>query len=139
MRTALGRRSLRIALILSALVLVGGVGYVFGCQEPVRIYLVHDAVRSGMTMNEVDVALAEFDGLFVRKTLLDDDGASSFCGGFQVVQGEVRPFERVAAGCPPAVEITVLLMGPGFLHNDFQVRTDDRGRVVSVSDVRHWD
>ena len=33
----------------------------------------------------------------------------------------------------------VLYMGPGFLHNDFDVRFDGANAVLSVPGVRHWD
>jgi len=37
------------------------------------------------------------------------------------------------------LRLQVLYMGPGFLHNDFDVRFDSANAVLSVSNVRHWD
>ncbi len=36
-------------------------------------------------------------------------------------------------------ELKILFMGPGFLHNDFNISFNSVGDVVSVSKVRHWD
>ena len=35
--------------------------------------------------------------------------------------------------------LTVLFMGPGFLHNDFHITFNSDGLVVSISDNKRWD
>lgn len=37
------------------------------------------------------------------------------------------------------IRLTVLFMGPGFMHNDFHVTFSGVGMVVSISDVKRWD
>jgi hypothetical protein len=35
--------------------------------------------------------------------------------------------------------LTVLFMGPGFMHNDFHVTFNEKGMVASISDLKRWD
>lgn len=37
------------------------------------------------------------------------------------------------------IKLSITFMGPGFLHNDFQVIFDSSGYVLAVSEVKHWD
>ena len=37
------------------------------------------------------------------------------------------------------IQLTVLFMGPGFMHNDFHVTFTGDGLVDSISDLKQWD
>ena len=37
------------------------------------------------------------------------------------------------------IRLTVLFMGPGFMHNDFHITFNGDGLVASISDVKRWD
>lgn len=104
------------------------------CHVPYYADMAHARIKHGMQINDVAQVLTD---LAVKPTLCEwrrmDD---------QEYFASTRNGCQAPANLNPSqykTELTVLFMGPGFLHNDFTVKFDKGGSVSDISELKHWD
>lgn len=126
-----------IKISLSTIVLFVLLG-LFGVHTPIVAKYIRSQIEPGMTRDEVV-------SIVVTNSITKPDAC------FWEVDGDNKPFISKRAICNPpeetymvsgqtkGIKLTVLFMGPGFLHNDFSVKFDSSGKVVVISEIKQWD
>ena len=96
--------------------------------------VMHARIKQGMPINDVLQVLTD---AAVKPTLCQWRHQES-----QEYFSSNRNECRIPDNIDPSrfkTELTVLFMGPGFLHNDFTVNFEIGGSVSDVSELKHWD
>jgi hypothetical protein len=122
-----------ILILLFVIVLL----WIFGLQVPFIASKARDRIEKGMTISKVveivtsyskkpDICTWEKEG--VDRAILSSRKQCNF------------PVQDVPLSSDgKSIKLTVVFMGPAFLHNDFKIYFDSSGSVLSISEVKHLD
>ena len=120
-----------------AIVILMGILYFFGLHTPFIVNRVKKQIKSGQSVNQVmdilnssrkkpDLCCWQIQG--TKDYICSDPKSCDF------------PIDQIKfIGTDQETRLTVLFMGPGFIHNDFHVTFGGNGMVASISDVKRWD
>ena len=105
----------------------------FQCHVPYLAKNTYEELKVGMTVNDV---MSSVNNGLIKPTLCswsydgNNENISSNSNECAIPKG-IEINDRVT-------ELTILYMGPGFLHNDFDVIFNS-GAVINVTEFRQWD
>jgi len=128
------KKPTKISLVIVILI---GILYFFGLHTPFIVNRVKKQIKSGQSVNQVmdilnssrkkpDLCCWQTHG--TKDYICSDPKSCDF------------PEDQIKfIGTEKEIRLTVLFMGPGFIHNDFHITFDGDGMVVSISDVKRWD
>jgi len=125
------------AKISLGIVIIIGILFFFGLRTPLIVNSMKKQIKPGQSIEQV-------------MEMLNKSGKQPDLCCWQI-QGTPEPVCSDPKSCQYPVDhiqfndrgqetgLTVLYMGPGFIHNDFQVVFNGDGVVESISDVKSWD
>jgi hypothetical protein len=124
----------RLAKYILSFVFVVLVLGLMQCHVPYFARKVHKGIEKGMTASEV------------VKIVTDSVIKPTLChwrheGGEKYLASK-REDCQIPSGIDISrsnVELTILYMGPGFMHNDFKVTFSDGRIVTAITEFRQWD
>lgn len=104
------------------------------CHVPYFAKKVHTGIQKGMTATEV------------VKIITNSAIKPTLChwrheGSVKILASN-REDCQIPSGLDKSrsnVELTILYMGPGFMHNDFKVTFSDGRIVAAITEFRQWD
>ncbi len=111
--------------------------YVFGVHVPFIANHARDQIKPGQSVNQVIDVVTSYS----KKPDLCSWRVKGDKDGFLSKRRECNFSSTKIALADNRKEfrLMVLFMGPGYLHNDFYVDFSSNGRVMSMSEVHHWD
>ena len=125
------RKPAKFAIFFLLAVLVA---YLMRCHIPYYAGTLHARIKPGMQASDVVRILND---AALKPALCDwrrKEGQEYFSSN----RNECRLPENIDLS-QFETELTVLFMGPGFLHNEFTVNFEKGGAVSAVSELKHWD
>ncbi|MFQ5994161.1 MAG: hypothetical protein ACE5K1_03630 [Acidiferrobacterales bacterium] len=118
---------------LVTLVLIAGLLWISGAHVPYIANHARNQLKEGLLVNQVTEIVTSYNT------------KPNFC--IWRLTGTKAPIFSRKRECnfPDEVrengnefQLTVVFMGPIYLHNDFDVHFSGGGKVISVSETRHW-
>ena len=121
-----------VTYVVTALVTLLASVSISACSGPSQAKALKQQIKPGMSAAEVASLLrSNKDGRYLVKV-----------SG----RNQVRPFvefEKILSETSKQkdtrIVVNVLFMGPGFLHNEFDIILDTEGKVKSVTSLKQWD
>lgn len=111
--------------------------WIFGLQVPFIANKARDRVEKGMTIMKVVEIVTSYSKKPDMCRWEKEGVAGLIYSSRKQCNFSVRDIPLSKHG--NAIKLTVLFMGPAFLHNDFQIYFDSSGIVLSITEVKHWD
>jgi hypothetical protein len=123
--------------ISSGIVIIIAVLYYFGLRTPLLVNGIKKQIKPGQSVEQVitvlngaakkpDICCWQMQG--TQDYICSDPKTCDF------------PEDQIKfIGRQQKIRLTVLFMGPGFLHTDFHVTFYGDGMVASISEVERWD
>ena len=120
------------ATITEVFVLVTLLSVVTACKGPSQAKAMREQIRVGMSYQEVASLLrSNEDGHYFVK-ISDQDQVRPFAE-FEKIVEESRGKKDTR------ISVNVLFMGPGYLHNEFDIVFGGDGMVEEVTPLKQWD
>ena len=125
------------AKISLGIVIIIAILFFFGLRIPLIVKGIKKQIKPGQSIGQVldvlnragkkpDICCWEVQG--IEDYLCSDPKTCEF------------PADQIPVkGMEQEIRLTVLFMGPGFMHNDFYITFNGDGLVASISDVKQWD
>jgi len=124
------------AKISLGIVIIIAILFFFGLHTPFLLKGIKKQIRPGQSIEQVldvlnragkkpDLCCWEVQG--IEDYLCSDPKTCKF------------PADQIQVKGMEQTRLTVLFMGPGFMHNDFHITFNSDGLVASISDVKQWD
>jgi hypothetical protein len=121
-----------VTYVVIAPVIILALINISSCGGPSRAKALQRQLKPGMSAAEVALLLrSKKDGRYFVKV-----------SG----RNQVRPFvefetvlSETSKQKDTRIVVNVLFMGPGFLHNEFDIILDSEGKVKSVTSLEQWD
>lgn len=111
--------------------------YILGLHKPFIVNCVRKQIKPGQSIDQVIDILSnarQNPDLCCWQIAGTKDPICSDRKNCDFPEGQIN-----LNGVEQALQLSVLFIGPGFSHNNFQVIFDSVGNVVSVSGVKRWD
>lgn len=110
--------------------------YFFILRTPLIINKIKNKIKTGQSVEQV-LSILNSSGKKPDLCCWQAQGTNDYiCSNPKICD---FPVDEVNFDGKTKIRLTVLFMGPGFIHNDFHILFDSTGTVVSISEVKRWD
>ena len=128
------KKPINASIVIAILI---GIIYFFILRTPLIVNRIKNQIKAGQLVEKV-MSILNSSGKKPDLCCWQAQGTNEYiCSNPKICD---LPTDDVKFdGSGSKIRLTVLFMGPGFIHNDFHILFDSTGIVVSISEVERWD